>query len=72
MEQIVAHAQESSAIWFLMTGSVQALVEMGEENAFAMDSALATIEGDVSWGSPHFWTLVSISTSYLAFNDELV
>ena len=30
---------------------------MGEENAFLMDSVLEA--GDLSWGSPHFFKMVS-------------
>lgn len=35
---------------------LQALAEMGEENAFVMDSVLEA--GDLSWGSPHFFAMV--------------
>ena len=37
----------------------QALVDAGEENAFAVKSSLNDKGGDLSWGSQHFFTVVS-------------
>ena len=34
-------------------------MDAGEENAFAVESSLNDKEGDLSWGSQHFFSVVS-------------
>ena len=38
-------------------GSLKALVDAGEANVFAINSSLSS--GDLSWGSEHFYAMVS-------------
>ena len=46
-------------------------MELGEENAFAMDSVLGSENGDLSWGSQHFFTLVRFPPHFYVLQNPV-